>query len=173
MGLSSQLAPSAIARPGVCTSSTRPASPYEGQYIHETDTDKLLFWNGSAWYPNWNVAWGQIAISELADGTTKTGNPSTITSITFTHVANRKVLIQAFGRLNFTATASAGELRDGTTRLTYWDQPSAGFHNMVNQIVVASSASSKTYDFRLYQGTTATITVQNNFTLLATDIGPA
>lgn len=49
MGLSSILAPGSIAKPGVCTSSTRPASPYEGQVIYETDTDKTLVWNGSAW----------------------------------------------------------------------------------------------------------------------------
>lgn len=49
MGLSNYLPTSAIARPGVCTSSTRPASPYEGQVIYETDTDKTLVWNGSAW----------------------------------------------------------------------------------------------------------------------------
>jgi len=49
MPISSYIAPSAIAKPGVCTSSTRPASPYEGQYIYETDTDKTLFWNGSLW----------------------------------------------------------------------------------------------------------------------------
>jgi hypothetical protein len=36
-------------RPGVCTSSTRPTAPYEGQVIYETDTDKSLVWNGSAW----------------------------------------------------------------------------------------------------------------------------
>ena len=36
-------------KPGVCTSSTRPASPYEGQTIYETDTDVLSIWNGSAW----------------------------------------------------------------------------------------------------------------------------
>ena len=36
-------------RPGVCTSSTRPTAPYEGQQIYETDTDKTLVWNGSAW----------------------------------------------------------------------------------------------------------------------------
>jgi hypothetical protein len=34
---------------GVCTSSTRPSNPYEGQMIYETDTDRVLFWNGSAW----------------------------------------------------------------------------------------------------------------------------
>ena len=36
-------------RTGVCTSTTRPTAPYEGQMIYETDTDKTLFWNGSAW----------------------------------------------------------------------------------------------------------------------------
>ena len=36
-------------KPGVCTSSTRPASPFEGQMIYETDTDVLAIWNGTAW----------------------------------------------------------------------------------------------------------------------------
>jgi len=36
-------------RPGVCTSSNRPATPFEGQMIYETDTDVLAIWNGSAW----------------------------------------------------------------------------------------------------------------------------
>lgn len=34
---------------GVCTSTTRPASPYEGMVIYETDTDLVLAWNGSSW----------------------------------------------------------------------------------------------------------------------------
>jgi hypothetical protein len=40
---------SRLIQPGVCTSTTRPASPYEGQAIYETDTDKMYIWNGSAW----------------------------------------------------------------------------------------------------------------------------
>jgi len=36
-------------RPGVCTSTTRPATPYEGQMVYETDTDLLKIWNGSVW----------------------------------------------------------------------------------------------------------------------------
>jgi hypothetical protein len=36
-------------RSGVCTSSTRPSAPYEGQMIYETDTDMVALWNGSAW----------------------------------------------------------------------------------------------------------------------------
>ena len=36
-------------RSGVCTSSTRPTAPYEGQMIYETDTDMVALWNGSSW----------------------------------------------------------------------------------------------------------------------------
>lgn len=36
-------------QPGICTSTTRPAVPYEGQMIYETDTDRTLVWNSSAW----------------------------------------------------------------------------------------------------------------------------
>jgi hypothetical protein len=33
----------------ICTSSTRPASPFEGQKIYETDTSREYLWDGSAW----------------------------------------------------------------------------------------------------------------------------
>jgi len=36
-------------RPGVCTFSTRPTAPYEGQVIYETDTDLSYVWGGAAW----------------------------------------------------------------------------------------------------------------------------
>ena len=49
MPISQQIGSSSLAKPGVCTSTTRPASPYDGQVIYETDTDKTLVWNGSAW----------------------------------------------------------------------------------------------------------------------------
>jgi hypothetical protein len=49
MGLSNYLPSSRISQSGVCTSSTRPASPFEGQVIYETDTDRVLVWNASVW----------------------------------------------------------------------------------------------------------------------------
>ena len=58
MPISQQIGSSSQIKPGVCTSTTRPASPYEGQVVYETDTDKVLVWNGAAWYPNWNLPWG-------------------------------------------------------------------------------------------------------------------
>lgn len=49
MGLSNYVPNSRIAQPGVCTSTTRPATPYEGQVIYETDTNRVLVWDASAW----------------------------------------------------------------------------------------------------------------------------
>lgn len=36
-------------RPGVVTSTTRPSSPYEGMIIYETDTNRVLIWDNTAW----------------------------------------------------------------------------------------------------------------------------
>ena len=36
-------------RTGVCTSTNRPTTPYEGQVIYETDTDLSYVYNGSSW----------------------------------------------------------------------------------------------------------------------------
>ena len=56
MPLSSVVGAQSIVKPGVCTSSTRPASPYDGQMIYETDTDATKVWNGSAWVGATNTA---------------------------------------------------------------------------------------------------------------------
>jgi hypothetical protein len=49
MPLSSVVGAQSIIKTGVCTSTTRPASPFEGQMIYETDTDKTFVYNGSTW----------------------------------------------------------------------------------------------------------------------------
>lgn len=36
-------------RPGVCTSTTRPTAPFEGQMIYESDTNRVLVWDNAAW----------------------------------------------------------------------------------------------------------------------------
>jgi hypothetical protein len=36
-------------RAGVCTSTTRPTAPFEGQMIYETDTNRVLVWDNAAW----------------------------------------------------------------------------------------------------------------------------
>ena len=49
MGITQQSAAARLIQPGVCTSTTRPVSPFEGQAIFETDTDRFLYWTGSEW----------------------------------------------------------------------------------------------------------------------------
>ena len=36
-------------RPGVCVSTARPATPFDGQVIYETDTNRVLVWDNAAW----------------------------------------------------------------------------------------------------------------------------
>ena len=49
MPLSTVLGAQSLIKPGVCTTATRPASPYEGQMIYDTDVATTLVWDGSAW----------------------------------------------------------------------------------------------------------------------------
>ena len=67
MGITQQSAAARLVQPGVCTSSTRPVSPFEGQAIFETDTDRVLYWHGTAWYPAWNRAWGVLGTHTRTD----------------------------------------------------------------------------------------------------------
>jgi hypothetical protein len=49
MGIASYSGASSVIKPGVVTSSTRPSSPFVGQLVYETDTNRLAAYNGSAW----------------------------------------------------------------------------------------------------------------------------
>ena len=90
MPLSSVVGAQSIIKPGVCTSSTRPAVPFEGQMIYETDTDKVLVYNGTAWYPNWNTAWGLVSVTNVTSGSGAVSVETLrVTSPSFTAVANR------------------------------------------------------------------------------------
>ena len=49
MPLSSVIGSSSIMQPGVCTSTTKPASPFDGQVIYMTDVDQTAVWDGTQW----------------------------------------------------------------------------------------------------------------------------
>ena len=49
MPFSSVLGAQSVVKPGVCTSATRPAAPYDGQVIYQTDTDQTAVWDGTSW----------------------------------------------------------------------------------------------------------------------------
>src|SRR5688572_8739545 len=73
----------------ICTSSTRPASPSEGQMIFETDTDRLLFYDSSTWQHY--TAPGAVVQTVYTRSDTRTtyasnttGNGTTITELNVT-----------------------------------------------------------------------------------------
>ena len=49
MGITNNIPPSRLIQSGVCTSATRPVSPYVGQGIYETDTLLTKYWDGASW----------------------------------------------------------------------------------------------------------------------------
>ena len=49
MPLSTVLGAQSLIKPGVCTTATRPSSPYTGQMIYDTTVSQALVWNGTAW----------------------------------------------------------------------------------------------------------------------------
>jgi hypothetical protein len=67
-------------RPGVCTSTTRPQAPFEGQMIYETDTDMVALWNGTAWR--------YIAATTPTNGTVLQVQSTTLTDIFTTSTTN-------------------------------------------------------------------------------------
>ena len=186
MPLSSVVGAQSIIKPGVCTSSTRPAVSFEGQMIYETDTDKVLVYNGTAWYPNWNTAWGWVAEQTLATTFTTTSASAvdvTGLSVTFTAIASRKYLITAsFNMSNSTNVPAQVFINNGATALaeSYYGQVGTG--NVQTTMIFAiqtPSAGSVTYKAQA-STTGGTLTVYGTSTrasiatrMFVQDIGPA
>ena len=61
-------------RTGVCTSTNRPTTPYEGQVIYETDTDLSYIWGGTAWQQvSGGTAVGNSGLVYVTSATVGTG----------------------------------------------------------------------------------------------------
>ena len=73
MGLSNVTGASSILQPGVCTSTTRPASPYDGQVIYETDTDKVAVYDSSSWVYKTGTSHVAPALVYITGGTVTAG----------------------------------------------------------------------------------------------------
>jgi hypothetical protein len=93
----------------VATSTTRPSSPTEGDFIWETDTDALKVYTTATtgWVPPWNLPWGVQAITTmpaLSAASPQTGITTTATTLswgsttcaaTATLVSNRRYRVVA------------------------------------------------------------------------------
>ncbi len=114
-------------RPGVCTSTTRPTAPYEGQMIYETDTDMVAIWNGSAWryisattptngtvlqvvQTNYNIITASTTTSFADTGLTATITPKSANSKIFVMVNQSLYIDTAVTEIGFSLVRGATTL---------------------------------------------------------------
>jgi hypothetical protein len=106
-------------RPGVCTSTTRPVVPYEGQMIYETDTDLTFIWGGSAWQQvSGGTAVGNSGLVFVKQQTVGSGVSSVIVTNAFNATYdNYLIYLNAVG-CSVTNDSFMVQLRTGTTTST-------------------------------------------------------
>jgi hypothetical protein len=106
----------------VCSSTTRPATPFDGQTIYETDTNKFLSYDGASWIAVVTVAdTGTVTSTMILDGTILNADINASAGIVDTKLAT----IATAGKVSNSATTatsantvSAIVARDGSGNFT-------------------------------------------------------
>lgn len=99
----------------VCTSATRPSSPFQGMRIYETDTYSTLVYTTvtTGWRPLWNMPWGRVAGTQLLTSqgpfTTEAVVPGL--SATFTGIQNRIYRVLCTGHTYSTVAGDNIEMK--------------------------------------------------------------
>lgn len=82
-------------RPGVCTSTSRPSAPFEGQMIYETDTDLTYIYGGSAWQQvSGGTAVGNSGLVYVTSTTATSGTIAINNCFTTTYDSYRVLITQ-------------------------------------------------------------------------------
>jgi len=171
-------------RPGVCTSSTRPTAPYTGQQIYETDTKNQLAWDGASWSRPWNIPWGLVAYTKTStsNGSYNTTEAVSITSSTFTAVANRyyKVTYVEGTVYSSSTTGTYGRVRldtlTGTTvAMSYTTTNASASNHMIAEGLFTTTAGSRVVvgTMQIDSGTGTLYRVNIGASIYVEDIGPA
>ena len=172
MPLSSVVGAQSIIKPGVCTSSTRPASPYDGQVIYETDTDKIAVYDASAWvYKTPATSVGSVV---QVVSTTKTDTFSTASS-SFTDITglsasitpksiSNKILVTAhvtagcngnssyFKVLRGATDISVGDAASNRARISFWAPPTSSYEAVTVSFTYLDSPSTTSSTVYKIQG---------------------
>ena len=164
-------------RPGVCTSTTRPTAPYDGQMIYETDTDLTYIWGGSAWQQvSGGTAVGNsgLVYIDTVTWSSGSGTQSFDSKFTSTYTNYRLVLnITATGNdVNFSAKmrASTTPTSSNYKTLTYNAYPGIGSVGATGSNAASSfdlgivSTPDTVSSFDLYRPQIAKITILNGMT---------
>lgn len=168
----------------IVTSITRPSDPYEGQFIFETDTNKLYGYGGVDWAPR--DAGGQIGYSQAIVSQTGITAITDLTnlSVAVTVGTGRRIKISGHGGYQRSVADGLGRfiIREGTTVLTFEDYfvrgAAEGQIGMAIAYVTTPTAGVHTYKLSLQQVTgTGTSSFSCDATspgfILVQDIGAA
>jgi len=151
-------------KPGVVLSTNRPANPFDGMMIYETDTDKVLVWNGSAWV--------YAATASASPAVTTEPGLVLITSQTITTPASAFNFTSVFSStydnykvelINFKASASENfffRLRSGSTDASggnYYSQRTESQGSTVTGINVGGGGNNAGFPCYIVTGTNAFI----------------
>jgi hypothetical protein len=165
MGISQQIGASSLIKAGVCTSSTRPATPYDGQMIYETDTKNSLVYNGSAWVcltPQSATINGVGARSSTAYGDTnsgvgpsisvQTGSKALVTISGIAQSSYNNFMYISFGVTGATTITAIDDYGTWTRELT----AGGGFGSGISRtfIITGLTAGVNTFTMK-YRGSTA------------------
>lgn len=126
-------------RPGVCTSTTRPSTPFEGQMIYETDTNRVLVYEGAAWVmiADTDTPPGMVLVKTQTIG-------SNVASVTVTSAFSSE--FDVYQITVFGGAMNSGDyglnMYLGSTRSNYYYVGEyRNFANTVNNVINASNAS--------------------------------
>jgi hypothetical protein len=105
---------------GVCTSSTRPSGPYEGQMIYETDTDMIAVWNGTAWRYISATTPTNGTVLQVVTGTTSTQATFTSATPATTGITATITPKSATSKILISASISGVNKQSSNTSLDTW-----------------------------------------------------
>ena len=133
-------------RTGVCTSTNRPTTPYEGQVIYETDTDKVFVWNGTAWVIPNSPAQNPTGLEFIKTQTATSGTAIDLTSVFSSTYDNYRVIISSYR-----AGSGAGltmQLGTGSATATgyYWGGIYLSAYTAVPTVAAHGGANVSTFE---------------------------
>lgn len=167
----------------IVTSSTRPADQYEGQFIFETDTNKLVGFGGVDWAPR--DAGGQLGYAQAvaSQGSITTLVDLTSLSVAVTVGTGRRVKITAACLAGSTVAADTIDLliREGSTTLQIAEfraTAASSSESLQAAVVLTPSAGAHTYKLSMQRAAgsgTVTMTAGATFPafILVEDMGAA
>jgi len=123
----------------VCNSASRPANPYIGMTIYETDTDKVLTYNGARWKtPGRNVAPQSVHVTTTQGPTSGTTELVVATLAAFTPDGSTEIeLVFNWNRVTFSVGTD-------TFLMRLYDGPTAGSGTLlIDSLIIQGSGSTE------------------------------